>query len=206
MPLFSFSCRTGMRPSRVKEMWTNADAALRRAYPQWDAFLDGVLGVHAVMYMARFQCNKFEDIFGMRRFPRNALSLRPRPRPGVTLGFAGTASKPVCAVFSRRTGACVPVAGALAAVLNVANGSYSAESLIGAAASIKALRGNRTRVECGTSVVLGLMDLYQSGLITLDDAASEAREAEQRKGGQVARKEKVISCDSCAKRRAFAAV
>lgn len=204
VPLFSFSCRSGMRPARVKEMWTNADAALRRAYPQWDAFLDGVLGVHAVLYMARFQQNKFEDIFGTRRFPRNALSFRPRPRPGVTFSFAGPARKPVCAVFSRHTGACIVVNGALAAVLKVANGSYSVESLLGAVASVKALRGNRTRVECGTSVLLGLMDLHQSGVIALDGAASDTREAKQQKGGQVARKEDSVSYDSYVKEHASA--
>jgi radical SAM superfamily enzyme YgiQ (UPF0313 family)/uncharacterized protein (DUF2237 family) len=187
VPEFAFSCRAGMRPERVKEVWSNAEAALRRAYPQWDAFLDGVLGLHAVLYMTRFQRNKFEDIFGARRLPPRILSFHPRVHPDVVCSFAGAAKKPACAVFSRRTGACVVVKGALAAVLKAANGSYNIASLLGAVASVDSLRGSRTRVECGTAVALGLMDLYQSGLIALDAAASATHEAQQQKGGQARR-------------------
>jgi len=182
VPAFAFSCRTGMGPEHVKEMWNNAEAALRRAYPHWDAFLDGVLGLHAVLYMARFQCNKFDDIFGVRRMPRNILSLYPRAHPGVVCSFSA-GRKPMCAVFSTRTGGCMLVQGALAAVLKVADGSHSVASLLGAAASVKSLRGNRTRIECGTTVVLGLMDLYRSGLIDLKAGAFETHEARPQKGG-----------------------
>ncbi len=183
VPAFAFSSRAGMKPRRVKEMWSNAEAALRRAYPQWDVFLDGVLGLHAVLYMTRFQCNKFEGIFGARRAPQNVLSLYPRTHPGVARNFPAAAGKPMCAVFSGDTGQCVLVQGALAAVLKVADGSHSVASLIGAAASVKSLRGNRTRVECGTAVILGLMDLHQSGLIDLETAASETHGAAPQKGG-----------------------
>jgi hypothetical protein len=175
-PRFLYTPTGGRKSDDLQRHPTDGVNSLTRDYPRQDAFLDGPVGVHALIHMVERNSRKFEEIFPLPPVPGDIFRCKPRLPENVVAHV--DAGRRTCLLQNLSTGSWWRTRWP-ARWLSLATGNVSIDDLIVPVARRSSVRSGEDLASEAGRIAARYVDLYQLGFLELvrpagDDPRSAA--------------------------------